>query len=132
MISNVLAMTSLVSIAAAAASIQYITPDGIAAMSAARTPFYLYAGDLTQEYPIPAELLTLQMEAAMDGTEWSVEFDPNYTSLELFTSKTVYNGEKRTKTYSWSISAGYDVVKKAGLIFTQRIRAARSSYWVPV
>ena len=83
MIQILLAMTSLVSIVAASARLQIITPDDIANMSAERTAFKLWAGDMTGDYPIPAGSLTLRMENASAGSDWSVKVDPNYPSLEL-------------------------------------------------
>ena len=74
-----LAMTSLVSIAAAAASLQIITPVDIVKMSAEGVAFQLWAGDMSQ----PADMLTLQMEVAQNSSDWSVEFDSNFPSLEL-------------------------------------------------
>merc|ERR1719350_2470330 len=111
-----LAMTSLVSIAAAAASMQIITPDDIATMSAEGTGFQLWAGDMTQNYPIPADQLTLQMEATQDSSNWSVYFKTNYPSLEL-SSEVLYDP---TKSYSWTISAGFLAVETS-LVFIERI-----------
>ena len=122
-----LAMTSLVSIAAAAASLQIITPDDIVKMSTEGTAFKLQAGDMTQNYPIPADVLTLQMEAATDGSDWLVKFDPNYPSLKL-SSSFFY---QPTPTYRWSISAGFDALE-TGLIFTHGNGEGRFSYWVKV
>ena len=84
-----LAMTSLVSIAAAATSMQIITPVDIVKMSAEGTAFQLWAGNISDDpytFSTPASLLTLQMEVAMDSSYWSVEFDANYPSLELTSS----------------------------------------------
>ena len=83
-----LAMTSLVSIAAAAASLQIITPVDIVKMSAEGVAFQLWAGDMSQPYPnqTPADMLTLQMEVAQNSSDWSVEFDSNFPSLELTTA----------------------------------------------
>ena len=79
-----LAMTSLVSIAAAAASLQIITPVDIVKMSAQGDAFQLWAGDLSQPFnQTPADMLTLQMEVAQNSPDWSVEFDSNFPSLEL-------------------------------------------------
>ena len=65
-------MTLLVSIAAASARLQIITQDDIANMSAERTAFKLWAGDMTQNYPIPEGKLTLRMENASENSEWLV------------------------------------------------------------
>ena len=84
-----LAMTSLVSIAAAATSMQIITPVDIVKMSAEGTAFQLWAGEMSDDpytFSTPASLLTLQMEVAMDSSDWTVEFDTNYPSLELASS----------------------------------------------
>ena len=142
-----LAMTSLVSIAAAATSIQIITPVDIVKMSAEGTAFQLQAGYINSDGPItfsttPASLLTLEMKVAMDSPYWSVEFDSNYPSLELSSAMSSAIGlmqgideagqAQSTTTYSWSISSGFAALE-TGLIFTEHISEEISAnYWVKV
>ena len=102
-------------------------------MAASGTPFQVHIGSDSWPSPRVADLLTLTMTVDASAADWSAEIHSDFPDFDFTVGDVTYDedSETPTKTFTWSISAGYTALE-SGLVFTTEMDGYSASFFIEV